>query len=141
MATKYGKYVITGTKPNLPFTEAPRDRATTLIYLDDEVVKGAFNVICAWFWPETKPIVIMPESHAHDFDEVLAFFGTNPDNPKDLCGEIELWLEDEKQILTKSCLVFVPKGMMHAPITIRRIDRPVFHFSALTGGMWGKGAE
>jgi hypothetical protein len=50
--------------------------------------------------------------------------------PHDLCGEIELWLGDEKHILTKSCMVFIPKGLKHCPLVFRRVDRPIFHFSA-----------
>jgi hypothetical protein len=70
----------------------------------------------------------MAEAHTHPFDEVIAFVGTNPDDPQDLGGEIELWLEDEPYILAKSCLVFIPKGLKHCPLIVRRVDRPIFHF-------------
>ena len=62
-------------------------------------------------------------------DEVVAFFGTNPEDPWDLCGEVELWLGDEKHIITKSSLVFIPKGLKHCPLIARRVDRPIFHFT------------
>jgi hypothetical protein len=54
----------------------------------------------------------------------------------ELGGEIEFWLEDEKYMLTKSCIIFVPKGMKHCPIVFRRIDRPIFHFIFVTGGKY-----
>ena len=99
-----------------------------MVYLDDDVLKGAFYVECVWFWKGTeKPEV---EAHTHPFDEVITFFGTNPDDPQDLCGEVEIWLEDEQYLLTKSCLIFVPKGMKHCPLHIKRVDRPIFHFTA-----------
>lgn len=133
--TKYGKYIITETKLDLKLpsyrrrpAEAPADMETRLVYLDDDVIKGAFYVECVWFWKGADLVKV--EAHTHDFDEVITFFGTNPEDPHDLCGEVELWLGDEKHILTKSCLVFVPKGLKHCPLIIRRVDRPIFHFTA-----------
>jgi hypothetical protein len=134
MKTKYGKYIITKSKAELglvsdrPEAELATDEKTPLIYLDDDVIKGAFYLECVWFWKGTDKAEV--QAHTHDFDEVITFFGTNPEDPRDLCGEVELWLEDEKHILTKSCIVFVPKGMRHGPLIIRRVDRPIFHFSS-----------
>jgi hypothetical protein len=133
--SKYGKYIITGLKPDMPPGEQNHLR---LIYLDDKVVKGAFYVECVWIWPGSKfyPAQAESEAHTHDFDEVITFLGTNPEDPNDLCGEIEFWLEDERHILKESCLVFVPKGMKHCPLIIRRVDRPIFHFAAGPGGVY-----
>ena len=139
--TKYGEYIITGAKADLELPSYRRDAAeiaagshTRLIYLDDEVIKGAFYVECVWYWKGSEQSIV--EAHTHPFDEVITFFGTNPEDPQDLCGEVELWLEDEKHILTKSCLVFVPKGLKHCPLIIRRVDRPIFHFTAGPGGRY-----
>ena len=138
---KYGKYIITGTKSDLKLPSYRRDAAeitagehTRLIYLDGDVIKGAFYVECVWYWKGSEQSIV--GAHTHDFDEVIAFFGTNEEAPQDLCGEVELWLEDEKHMLTKSCLVFVPKGMRHCPLIIRRVDRPIFHFTTGPGGRY-----
>jgi hypothetical protein len=135
MGTKYSKYVITELK--LPEEEASweakyrGDEIQHVVYLDENVIKGAFYVDTAWFFPSMviqgdSPDTIKP--HAHDYDEVQAVFGTNPEDPHDLGGELEFWLGDEKQIITKSCLIFIPSGLRHGPIYWRRMDRPVFHF-------------
>ena len=76
------------------------------------------------------------EAHTHDSDEIIGFFGNNPEDPYDLGGEIEFWLEDEKHIITRSCLLFVPAGMKHCPLILRRVDRPIFHFTIVTGGQY-----
>ena len=73
---------------------------------------------------------------AVDFDEVIAFFGTDPDDIHDLCGEVELWLGDEKHIIDKSCMVFVPAGLNHCPLRFNRVDRPIFYFTAGPGSMY-----
>jgi len=139
--TKYGKYIITGAKSDLKPPSYRRDAAeiaagdhTRLIYLDDEVIKGAFYVECVWYWKGSEQSIV--GAHTHPFDEVITFLGTNREDPQDLCGEVELWLEDEKHILTKSCLIFVPKGMKHCPLIIRRVDRPIFHFTTGPGGRY-----
>ena len=139
--TKYGKYIITGAKSGLELPSYRRDAEevaagehTRLIYLDEDVIKGAFYVECVWFWKGSDKSEV--EAHTHPFDEVITFFGSNPEDPQDLCGEVELWLEDEKHILTKSSLVFVPKGMKHCPLVVRRVDRPIFHFTTGPGGKY-----
>jgi len=140
METKYGKYIITELKPKAhgPWEPTYRgDELKSMIYLDNDVVKGAFYVEAAWFFPG---MVIQDDSqdtikpHAHDYDEVQAVFGTNLEDPYDLGGELEFWIDGEKQIITKSCLIFLPKGLRHGPIYWRRMDRPVFHFVAGTAG-------
>jgi hypothetical protein len=137
--TKYGKYIITAPKANFWDEEGAQkdgpDVITPVVYLDDKVLKGAFYVECNWFWKANQ---FSPPTHTHDFDEVLTFFGTNPEDPHDLCGEVELWLDDEKHILTKSCVVFIPRGLKHCPMLVRRADRPIFHFSAGVSGKYAK---
>jgi len=140
--TKYGKYIITDPKPNARTEEIRPDMPTPdmytrIMFLDDEYVKGAFYLDCNWFWKGSDKQVRVKQ-HSHDFDEVLAFFGTDPENPKDLCGEIELWLEDEKHILTQTCAVFVPAGIKHCPLIIRRVDRPIFEFTTGPAATWIK---
>ena len=62
-------------------------------------------------------------------DEILCFYGSDPEDPYNLHGEIELILGDESHILTKSSLIYVPAGMRHSTPLVNRIDRPIFHFS------------
>ena len=140
---KYDKHFIFRDKPNLKLPayrhEIPKERAHRIVYLDKEVFPGAdFYVEALWFWPrEVKPDE--PSGvplHSHSFDEVIAFFGTNPDDIHDLCGEVELWIDGEKNIIDKSFMAFIPAGIEHCPLKIRRIDRPIFHFTAGPGEMY-----
>jgi hypothetical protein len=132
---KYAKYVVVNSQPaKLP--ALPQGSVTDMAYVDGEVVPGAWNVICAWFWPRTEPLLVIPEAHYHDNGEVICFFGSNPQDPFDLCGIVELWMEDTKLTLTKSCAVFVPAKMKHSPLKLIKIDRPIFHFSSVTESQW-----
>ena len=82
-------------QPGKPFAER-------LLWLDGERIEGAsygeVTLFETGFKSEEKPV----EPHAHEFDEIIAFIGTNPKNPHDLGGEVELWLDGEKHILTKT---------------------------------------
>jgi hypothetical protein len=130
--TKYGKYIVTELKRKFssPYEgEYKPGEQTEILALDDGIIKGAFHVECVWFWPErakrTEPDV---KPHKHDYDEVLAMFGTNLEDPSDLCGEVEVWLGDEKHVINKSCIIYLPKGLQHGPFRFTRLDKPVFHF-------------
>ncbi len=142
--SKYGKYIVTDLKQNIAeaawtpanIKRAGKGRGGRLLWLDGAVVPGAFYVETVWLLPG-GPSSEPTKAHKHDFDEVLCFFGTNMDDPHDLGGEIELWLGDEKHVITKSSIVFVPKGLMHCPLTVKRVDRPIFEFTTGPGTVYG----
>jgi hypothetical protein len=145
--SKYGKYIITELKQNIK--EAPwaptgikaarKGESGRLLWLDSEVIPGAFYVETTWDLPRkaSDPHSLSTQSHKHDWDEVLCMFGTNMDDPYDLCGEVEFWLGGEKHIITKSCIIFIPKGLEHCPLTTIRADRPIFGFTAGPATMYG----
>ncbi len=123
---KYAKYILTDQK--LPKQLQAKELGPRILHLDGNVIEGAFYLSAAW-WLKASDPEGGPEPHSHDFDEVIAFFGSNPENPLDLGGEVEFWLGDEQYLITKSCLVFIPKGLKHCPLRRRRVDRPILHFS------------
>ncbi|MCK4862850.1 MAG: hypothetical protein KAS25_01070 [Dehalococcoidales bacterium] len=138
MANWDEKYFVTELKQNFvqadwtpTFTD---DEAMLLIKMDSEVRKGAFYMDTAWYWPGDWPASKGEEGvvgeHVHDYDEAIAYIGTNPDDPYDLCGEVELWIDGKQNILDRSFIAFVPAGIKHCPLKIKRVDRPIFHFTA-----------
>lgn len=137
---KYEKYIITEFKPGLELPEfrgkpgVPSERSNFMMWLGDQIIEGSPYVEAVWLWKgAADPSGGFPQ-HVHNYDEILGFFGTDTEDVYDLGGEIEFWLDDEKYLLTRSCLIFVPKGMKHCPIVFKRIDRPIFHFLFVTGG-------
>jgi quercetin dioxygenase-like cupin family protein len=137
--SKYSQYVITELKtPDTPlFTPEAKARyasfARRILWIDKDIVPGAFQMNCSWY---LKTLDKGPPHHEHDEDEILGFFGNDADNPYELHGEVELWLGDEKQTITRSAMVFIPGGMKHSPLILKRVDKPIFHFSVVTGGRW-----
>ena len=136
---KMGKYLITSAKKDVKLPAFRTDKIggtkgrEDIIWLDDTVIpKARIYSECVWLLPgmeKSKSGEPYMKEHTHDFEEVLAFFGSDNDKPRDLCGELEIWLNGEKHTITKTSLVFIPKGMKHGPMTFHRIDKPIFHFS------------
>jgi hypothetical protein len=137
--SKYGKYVVTELiipEEKKKIAEAYSKYATRILWMDENVVEGGFHMNTAWYLKAAATLEDRP--HAHENDEIIGFFGNDPDHPHDLGGEIEMWLEDEKHIITKSALLFVPAGMKHCPLILKRVDRPIFHFTTVPHGRYIK---
>ena len=132
--SKYGKYIISGIPDKMKEEMAKRQEkegegaGKMLLYTDGEYNPGVYYFTTQWVYrPDEKGIP--PIKHDHSYDEYLGFFGSDTDNPEDLCGEVELSLGDEKHTITKSCVVFVPKGVSHCPMKFKRVDKPIFYFA------------
>ena len=137
--SKYDQYIITELK--MPEEKKKIDAdyrkyAFRILWMDENVVPGAFHMNTAWYLKAATTLEDKP--HFHEIDEIIGFFGSDSKNPYDLNGEIEMWLEDEKHILTRTCMLFVPAGMKHCPLILRRVDRPIFHFTTVPGGQYIK---
>ncbi|MGD0779566.1 MAG: hypothetical protein ABR954_02110 [Dehalococcoidales bacterium] len=166
--SKYSKYITTELKRGIvmPGYKGPQQiiqgyrdgyrlGLEHVIWMDNEVLPGAFYGEYTWQWPGTMkdqmkmPRMVMPElvtpelvksgkvpgimPHSHPFIEIFSYMGTNIDDPSDLGGEIEFWLEDEKFTLTKSFMIYIPANMEHCPLVFRRFDRPMFHLTLGSG--------
>lgn len=70
------------------------------------------------------------ETHTHDFDEIVGFMGSNPDDPWNLNGKIRMYLDGEWVEITKSCVMFIPAGVEHCPYIIEEVERSILHWSA-----------
>ncbi len=146
-ASKYGKYIVTELKSNIAEASwtnagvvqaAGKGHGGRVLFLDSEVIPGAFYVETAWSFPQgvIKEPKSVAEPHTHDFDEVLGMFGTDLDHPYELNGEVEFWLGGEKHTLTKTCIIFIPRGLVHCPLIYRRVDKPIFNFTTHSGKMY-----
>ena len=111
----------------------PGIKATHLMTADEGVQKGYFSVDCTWLWSGAAKEPV-GEAHTHDFSHVIGLIGGHPADPHDLGGEITVWLDGNKEVLTRSALIFVPAGVVHGPILFNKITRPVFFTTiAMTG--------
>ncbi|OFW57956.1 MAG: hypothetical protein A2133_07675 [Actinobacteria bacterium RBG_16_64_13] len=138
--SRTSKYVVTELK--MPESKQKIDDeyskfAKRVLWMDDKVVEGAFHMNVAWYLKATAS-TMENVPHVHDSDEIIGFFSSDPADPWNLGGEVEIWLEDEKHVIDRSAMIFVPAGMWHCPLIITRVDRPIFHFTTVTGGKYNK---
>jgi hypothetical protein len=84
----------------------------------------------------TKPFVSNNPTHVHNFQEFLAWYGGNPNDPEDFGGEVELYMgmELEKYVFTKPVIVSLPEGLPHCPMAVTRIDRPIIQVEIMLIG-------
>lgn len=75
----------------------------------------------------TEPFLMVEEAHTHDFDQILWFLGGDPGNVGDFGAEVEMHLGDnqEKHIITYSACVHIPAGLMHCPLNIKKVSKPI----------------
>ena len=136
---KYAKYIFNDLKPVPPqMAEMMKQmqqksqstvEGTRIVDLDTTRAEGAPYMDFVWLW-EGSAKGYSEEEHTHDFDEVIGFIGSRLEkDPRELGGEMEVWLGGEKYLVTKSCLIFVPKGLKHCPIRFNRIDSPILFFT------------
>ena len=127
-----GKYIVQDLKnPDVgtPEFKAMYNKfANRILWIDDNVVEGAFQMNTAWYFdvPEKDPVF---DEHVHDYDELIGFYGSNPDDPYDLGAEMEVTIDGEVHKIDRTSMIFLPAGMPHMPLSIKKVDRPVFHFS------------
>jgi hypothetical protein len=127
---KNQKYIVSDLIPNPENKAEPADYqqfARRVLWMNNKIVPGSYNMMASWY---LKPPANTLEAHVHDYPETNIFLGSNPDAPHELGGEIEFWLEDEQYIITKSCFIFIPRGMKHCPMTVKRVDRPIMHLGS-----------
>jgi hypothetical protein len=116
---KYGKYVV-----ELSFKDGPG------LYRQMTEVSGGpfdldFHVRYGTYLAAGPMGMESYGQHKHDFNQVNFWLGTDTDIIGELGAEVELCLgeEYEKHMITTSMAVSIPKGLVHYPAMINRIDR------------------
>ena len=143
--SKYSKYIIKdyisdeelvarGRNPNVKKNGVPYSNGR--LWLDEKIIKGAFYMEVCLLEPGSISTGEWVKPHVHECNEIIGFVGTSIQDPRDLGGEVELWLDDEKHILTQTCMVFVPAGLKHCPLSIEKVSLPIVHYSVMTGGQY-----
>ena len=113
------------------------------LWIDSNLVPGSFQMnTCFWLKPNADRVRANPNSqvgkaHSHPYPEILGFVGTDPDNPLELGGEVEFWVDGECHRITKSTMVYLPPNLPHCPLmTVSQGDKPIFHFSVVMNNVY-----
>jgi hypothetical protein len=103
---------------------------------------GGLNYWMRWSYI-TQPFMMEQVPHTHDYDQCAHFYGGDPNDISDFQAEVWFYLgeEGEKQVITKPTIVYIPKGMMHCPLTYHRIDKPIIFQNVCFTGEYLKTLE
>jgi hypothetical protein len=125
---KYDKYFMTGPQPHFPAIPG-----NVIAFLDEQHMKGSHYYFIHWVMQTPSGPLVTPVPtrishgpHIHKEAEILIHVGTNPQDPWDLGGEVEICMgpELEKHTFNRTTTVFIPPNFIHCPWTITRVDRP-----------------
>ena len=114
-------------------------------WVDGNNIPGAFQMNTCWWYrpmPKRDPAEAAAAKggvgapHHHPYPEILGFYGSDPENPWELNGEVEFWVNGEQHILTRSTMVFLPPNMPHCPLSVNRVDKPIFHLSVVMNSIY-----
>jgi hypothetical protein len=83
-----------------------------------------FSVDCTWFW-NSLPNQIVDGTHVSENNQVISLVGADPANPPSLGGEITLWVDDKKHLISTSSLIFVPAGVPFGPVQVNHMEHPI----------------
>ena len=83
----------------------------------------------------TKPFKGDNPCHSHDFQEFMAWYGSNPNDPDDFQAEIVFCFgeEMEKYTFTHPTIISIPAGVPHHPFEITRVDSPIIQIEIMIG--------
>jgi hypothetical protein len=80
----------------------------------------------------TKPVCMGAPTHQHPFDQWVYLIGDS-DNFSKLDADIEMTLGDKIVKINYPCYIFIPKGIMHCPLDVKRVGKPfIFIDSRIT---------
>lgn len=129
---KWGKCIITNSNRfEAAWYFSPQfdhSQYKDIVYVDGQALPGGvepYNTCYQWKFKPEPPMSGHPENFHRTADEFVCFFGSDPENPFSLNGEIEVTLEGEKHIVDRPCIVYIPHTMAHGPIWFRKVDKPI----------------
>jgi hypothetical protein len=130
--TKYGKHIITDLIHDIPHYKG-------YSFLSHE---GELDEDCSIGYHCISEPITFEKPHAHDFTELLCFFGGDPTDIRELGAEVEVCLgeEQEKHLLTKAGVVSIPAGLMHCPIEVKNVTKPIVFLEISLTRLYGQTA-
>ena len=119
---KYSKYVRRDSIVFSVFKEVPAPQFQILgeRHLEDAPLTLGWSFL-------TEPLLMIPKSHKHDYDQIICFIGGDPNDIRnfDALVEFSLGEEEEVQVIDSTSFVWIPKGLAHGPLNIKTVNKPI----------------
>ena len=109
-------------------------KGARILHMEDDMAKGSFYVDYVWFYEGhgQAPMGV----HDHEWAELIAMTGCDPENPYDVGGTFSVELEGETYYINKSSLICIPAHVMHCPWKFLEVKKPTLAFTASPSGLY-----
>ena len=119
---KYGRYIYKRLikKSVHPEITAP------IVSLKPKKETGGTDISFEWCYI-SQPVIMATRPAAEDLDRFLVFGGGDPLNLDDFKAEIEISLGEKGDVykFDEPRVVYIPRGLVHYPLTIKKVGRPL----------------
>jgi hypothetical protein len=109
-------------------------KGARLLHMEDDMAKGSFYVDFVWFYEGYGQAPA--EVHDHEWPELIAMAGCDPEHPYDVGGTFSVDLAGETHYINKSTLVCIPAHVMHCPWKFLQVKKPTLAFTASPSGLY-----
>jgi hypothetical protein len=136
---KYSKYIVPA--PIMQSVMFPAIKCPQINVGSEKLNNIPFTMNWSYL---TEPFVMVDKSHSHEFNQIICFIGGDPTNIREFGGEIWFYFgeEEEKHVITSPSYICVPSGIVHAPLIVKKINKPVVYMDfPLTGQYLKKETE
>ena len=120
ISEKYAKYYK--SKPVGDFTKLYPELTAPSFHIWGKEWDSGYRM--DWFCV-TEPFLMINDPHTHDFDQIIFFLGGDPNNIGEFGAEVEMHLGEDKHIINYTSCVHIPAGLMHGPLNIKRVTKPI----------------
>jgi len=131
--TNYEKYLV-----RKPIYEAGapmvsnRQSPTMTLMSNAHVPESNCYIEPGWIYgmPEPNPHI---HEMTHRYDEIVLHFGSDPDNPEELGGEIDFFVGGQPLKFSTTTALFVPRGVRHGPLIWKKFSKPHVEMAFIIG--------
>jgi hypothetical protein len=120
--------------PPMPPAGKMTMKGARLLHMEDDMVKGSFYVDYVWFYEGYGHAPAEP--HDHEWPELIAMTGCDPENPYDLGGAFSVDYGGETHYYNKDVMICIPAHVMHCPWNFLDVRKPTLAFTASPSGMY-----
>ena len=127
MAGKYDKYIRTMRNLQANLSDA---YPVEFKHVSANNMRLGHNMVLAYRLITELNSWVHP-AHSHNYQEFLAWYGADPKNPADFDAEIVFHIgeEMEKHTFTGPTIVSLPPGLIHCPLEITGLRKPIIQIA------------
>jgi mannose-6-phosphate isomerase-like protein (cupin superfamily) len=116
-----------------------KSKGALVLHIEDDMIPGSFYVDVVKIY-EGSGSAPAPE-HDHKWPELLATIGADPEHPREIDGEMVIYINGERFATNKSSCVCVPAGVKHCPFEFNNIKSNTIIFTCGPQGEYTRSHE